>query len=202
MCSPTLAFSALSTVVSFVQAGQQADTEAEIAKNQADFEQGKAKYNARVSENAAQQTINAGVEKENALRLKTARLKSQQKTQLGAFNVNVNTGSAFQLQQDTETLGEADALRIRSNTLNQADALSEQSNLLEAEGEYAQIAGRNKASAAKAAGRNKQIGSVLSFGKKVAGSGVADKWFTPSSSANVSSNTFRGDGPLLSYRNK
>lgn len=201
MCSATLAFTALSTLVSFVQAGQQADTEAEIAKNQADFEQGKSKYNARVSENAAQQTINAGVEKENALRLKTARLQSQQKTQLGAFNVNVNSGSAFQLQQDTETLGEADALRIRSNTLNQAGALSEQSNLLEAEGEYAQIAGKNKAAAAKAAGRNKQVGSLLSFGGKVAGSGVADKWFTPSSSANAGGGGFSGNGALLSYGN-
>lgn len=144
--------------------------QAKSARDQAKFEQGTAEYNARVNENTAQQVIDKGVTEENALRLKTARLQSQQKAQLGALNVDVGSGSAFQLQEDTAILGEADAMRIRSGALGQASALMNESELIRSQGEYAQIAGKNKVT-----------GSLLSGGAKIASTGVSDKWFTDKS---------------------
>ena len=69
-------------------------------------------------------------------------------------------------------LGEADALRIRSTTEAQTGSLLTQAELTRSEGEYAQIAGQNKA-----------LGSILKGASSISGSGVADKWFTPDSSA-------------------
>lgn len=163
MCSPTLVITSISTLMSM-----------KSASDQASFEAGTANYNARVAENTAQKTINAGVEKENAQRLKTARLQAQQKAKLGSLNVDVASGSAAQLQEDTATLGEVDALRIRSNTLDKAEALMDQSKLFKAQ-----------AKAAKQAGKNKMIGSLLTGLGTAAGTGVADKWFTASSAAKV-----------------
>lgn len=165
MCTP-----AAQAVLMVASIAMQAKASSDIA----DFEEGKAQYNARVAENVAQKTISAGVEKENALRLKTARLQAQQKTQLAAAGVDVASGTAFQLQEDTATLGEADALRIRSGALEEASALMTKSELIKSEGEFAQIAGRKKA-----------LGSVLAGGANIAGTGVADKWFTPSSVAKI-----------------
>jgi len=163
MCTPTAMI--LTTIASTAM-------QMKASSDQADFEQGKAEYNARVSENTAQKVVDVGVEKENVLRLKTARLQAQQKAQLGALNVDVGSGTAFQLQEDTATLGEADALRIRSGALDQAGSLMTQSKLTRSEGEYAQIAGKNKA-----------FGSLLKGGSSIASTGVADKWLTPDSSA-------------------
>lgn len=142
-------------------------------RRQGKFKESVAEYNARVSENEAEETRNAGVEQENIQRRRTAELLSKQRAQLGAANVDLSTGSALQLQQDTETLGEADALRIRSNFERRAEALETGADLTRSQGAFAASAGRGAA-----------FGTLLSGAAAVAGTGVADKWFTPDSAAN------------------
>lgn len=163
MCTPTAYFvmTAVSTAYSM-----------KAASDQGDYEQGVAKYNARVAENDAQKTQEKGVEAENIQRQKTAQLLSEQRAQLGAANVNLGTGSAFQLQEDTAIQGEADALRIRRNTGEQVSALQEKSSLLLNQGEAAQTAGQNKA-----------FGSLLKGASSMAGTAVANKWYKPNSAA-------------------
>jgi hypothetical protein len=141
-----------------------------------------AKYNARVAENEATQVRNKGNEAENIHREKTAQLQSRQRAQLGAAGVDLESGSALQLQTDTDTLGEVDALRIRSNTDDQVTALDQQASLLRDQG-------RN----AKRAGLTQGVGSILGG---VVGSGVASKWFTPSSSASLA-NGYTGESTTL-----
>ena len=106
-------------------------------------------------------------------RRRTAELLSKQRAQLGAATVDLSSGSAFQLQEDTQALGEADALRIRSTAESKATALETGADLTLAQGEFAKSAGDSRASA-----------TLLGGAAKVAGSGVADKWFKPNSSVN------------------
>ena len=75
MCTP--AFYVVSTMLSVAMS-------VKSSQDQADFEEGKSKYNARVAENTAQRTRDVGTEKENLQRLKTARLLSKQRAELGA----------------------------------------------------------------------------------------------------------------------
>jgi len=149
----------------------------ESIENQGDYDEGVAKYNARVAENNAEKARAKGTEAENAQREKTAQLLARQRAELGAANVSLESGSALQLQEDTVALGEADALRIRSNTDDQYDALINQTSLLEADAVNAQTAASNRAT-----------GSLLTNASSVANSRVADKWFTPSSSAKGTQN--------------
>lgn len=87
------------------------------------------KYNARQQENQAIRTRNVGVEKENAYRQEVAAKVSRQKAQYAASGVDVNTGVAQTVQEQTAQVGEADALRIRSNYTDQSQMLEEQSKL-------------------------------------------------------------------------
>ena len=137
---------------------------ASSGKQEGEFQNDVAKFNARQMENEAVQTRNKGTEEEIRQREKTAQLTSLQRAQLGAAGVDVGSGSALALQQDTETLGEADALRIRSNFGQAATSLESQADIERAQGK-----------AAKQAGINAFRTSLLT-----GSSSVASKWYAGS----------------------
>ena len=173
MCNPmaiSVAFSVVSTLAQGYMANQQ-------AKDQAKYQEGVGKYNARVEANEAQKIANKGVEEENEQRRKVIEMQSEQKAKFGASGVDPLTGSALQVQEDTLLLGEVDALRVRRNYREQSESLMDQSRLTLYEGEAQADLTRQK-------GRNALTGSVLSAGGTVISSGVSSKWFTPSSAAN------------------
>jgi len=180
MCEPTTIMAVVSIVGAAYGAQQQ--------QKQGRFQKATADYNARVNENEAEETRNAGVEQENIQRRRTAELLSKQKAQLGAANIDLTSGSALQLQQDTVTLGEADALRIRSNFENRAGSLDTGATLLTSQGEFAESAGRSAA-----------FGTLLQGTSSALGTGVADKWFTPSSAASQIGTSLTGDQANLNY---
>lgn len=156
---------------------------AKASHDQGQFKKGTANYNARVAQNEAQQVRNQSVEAENDHRTKVAQILSRQRAQLAANNIDLNSGSALGLQEDTVTLGEADALRIRSNYDGKVNSLLTQSDLTKAQGRFASTAGNNQA-----------IGSLLSGASSILDSGVADKWFTPQSAANTANTAVNLNG--------
>lgn len=160
MCEPATIMAVTTVVAGAFTARQQ--------YQQGKFQKGVADYNARVAENQAEKTRAAGVERENIQRRKTAELISRQRAQIGAAGIDIGSGSALQLQEDAETLGEIDALRIRSNFEDRALALETGADLTRAEGRNAAKAGRTKA-----------FTTLLGTAGKAASTGVADKWFTP-----------------------
>ncbi|QZI92144.1 hypothetical protein PODOV073v1_p0019 [Vibrio phage PS25B.1] len=166
MCNPM----AIQAAVMIAGAAYSADQQ----QKQGKYQRGVAEYNAQVAENEAEEVRAKGVEEENLQRRRTAELLSKQRAQLGAANVDLGSGSALQLQEDTIALGEADALRIRSNTDAQYESLQSQSYLTKNQGENAEQAGKGAA-----------FGTLLQGAGSAMGTGVADKWFTPTSSASV-----------------
>jgi len=150
MCSVTLAMMAASTIMQGMQ-----------AKAQGKYEQGVQEYNARVSENEATATRNAGIEAENDQRMKTAGLLAKQRAAMAARGADVESGSALEIQEDTSLLGNVDAMRIRQNYEGQASALDQSAVLSRAQG-----------AAAKTRGSNAFTGSLISAAGSVAG-----KWY-------------------------
>lgn len=119
MCEPTtvtmtyLAIAAGATqAYSQVQQGRQA--------------MGTARFNSREQENQATAIRNKGTEEENIKRRENAEFLSQQRAMLGASGIDIDSGSAADLQQDTQILGEVDALRVRRNFQEQADVVERQ----------------------------------------------------------------------------
>lgn len=163
MCDVTLALTAASTVMQGM-----------AAKQQGKYEQGVEEYNARLAENEAQKERNRATEAENVQRRKTAELVSKQRAQLAAQGVELGSGSALSLVEDTETLGEMDALRIRESGEDAFQAKQSEASLR-----------RHKGAAAAQAGQNAFTGSLITAGAGVIGHGVSNKWFTPKSAANT-----------------
>lgn len=160
MCDPTLIMAGVS-VVSAVGQLQAASTQEDLAFNEA-----------RNRENQAQDVRSKGVEEENIQRQKTAQLLSKQRATQAASGIDIESGSAADIQQDTVILGEADARRIKSNFGRQADVLEQGAALTLA-------AGKSRASAT----RGRAIGSLLTAGAKGYSQGVDSSWFSSDSAA-------------------
>lgn len=171
MCEPTSIVMAVTAVASAAYSANQ-------SHQQGKYQAGVAEYNASLAENEAQQIQAKSAEEENTQRRKTAELLSKQRAQLGASNVDLSSGSALQLQEDTEVLGEADALRIRSNYDNQVASSLAEADLSRSDGAFAESAANSAVA-----------GSILGGISGVASSGVADKWYTPSSTAAISNSS-------------
>jgi hypothetical protein len=148
------------------------------AKQQGKQAQTVANYNAALLEQEAIKTRKKGAEAEGIHREKVANLISSQKAASAASGVEVGTGSAAQIREDTAVMGEADALRIRTH-------FGEAATNLETEAEFT----RTQGTAAAKAGRQAFAGGLLSaaggfLGSDVGG-GVASTWFTPDSAINL-----------------
>jgi hypothetical protein len=83
------------------------------------------------------------------------------------------------LQEDTELLGEIDALTVRKNILQEAESLEERADLTRTQGDMAAKAGNRAFNT-----------SLLS----AAGTAVAAGFFTPQSAAVTSSSPLAGAG--------
>lgn len=170
MCEPTTIMAIAGAAMSLYQ-GQQANS---AAKKQAAYQRDVGKVNARNQENQAIKTRNKGVEEENRQRAATAQLLGKQRAQLGANGVLLGTGSALQLQEDTTSLGEADALRVRGNYADQAEAIDQgaQNTIFESE-----AAASNTEAKGQAAFTSGLIGGATAMMP------VAGKWYSSKSAA-------------------
>lgn len=157
MCEPVTILAVSGLVMSAVSSVQQGNAAKSAGR-----------YNAREAENEATRTRNKGTEEENKQRQRVSALASRQRAALGASGVDIDSGSAAAIQEDTKLFGEVDALRIRTNFQDRAGSLDRGAELTRAQGDSAQRAGQFKAA-----------GSLLS----AAGAGVSSKWYTPDSSA-------------------
>lgn len=115
MCDPisiTLAVGALVTAGSQVYGG--------IAANQeGKYEQGVANLNAKLEEGKRSDAQQRGSLEQMRHWRQVAQRQSAQRAQLAASGVDVNFGSAFDVQEDTAMIGGEDSAIIEQNTTNE-----------------------------------------------------------------------------------
>ena len=93
---------------------------AQNAKQEGAFNASMLKGNAAFKNQTAQETINAGDTSADWQRVRTGQAIGTQRTAQAANGIDVNSGSASQLQDDTSMLGELDALTIQNNAAREA----------------------------------------------------------------------------------
>lgn len=76
--------------------------------------------NAQVAEWQARDALDRGARAEQTQRLKTAALKSTQRAGFAARGVSLEEGSPLAILQDTDYMGELDALTLRDNAAREA----------------------------------------------------------------------------------
>lgn len=128
---------------------------------QGKYQEDVAKNNAIVNQRMAQNALDRGRREEDAHRMKVAQFKSRQRAEFAAGGVDMQSGSALDILEDTAMMGELDALTIRSNAENEAYAYRAGAGNQIAQGRLSRMAGDYGAAS-----------TLLSTGGKVAG-----KWY-------------------------
>ncbi len=93
---------------------------AQTQKLNAQFQADIAEINARQAERSAQQELRRGRQHASTQRLRTAQLKSAQRTALAANGIDLGSASAVEILSGTDLMGEIDAQTITDNALNNA----------------------------------------------------------------------------------
>lgn len=94
--------------------------QAQGQKENGAFQSGMLKQNAAFKAQTAEETINAGNTSADWQRVRTGQAVGTQRSVQAANGIDVNSGSAAQLQDDTAMLGELDALTIQNNAAREA----------------------------------------------------------------------------------
>jgi hypothetical protein len=93
---------------------------AQNAKQEGAFNSSMLTSNSAFKNQTAQETINAGDTSADWQRVRTGQDIGTQRTTQAANGIDVNSGSAAQLQDDTAMIGELDALTIANNAAREA----------------------------------------------------------------------------------
>lgn len=154
MCEPTTIAYGVAAVLAVAGGVQTARAQKAAGEAQAQADEA----NARIGQQQAEQARQIGnMEEERQMRRVRAAVATQRATQ-AANGLDVNSGTALDLQAETAGFGTADALNLRSNAIRQAWGF-----------EVGAVNDINSASAARAAGSNAATGTMLTTASQVAG---------------------------------
>ncbi len=120
-----------------VQAGAQ--------RAQGSLERTIANINAETLDAQAKDSIQLGEAEASALKRDARRLQSQQRAAMAANGVDVDEGTALEIQQDTALVASQDALQIRYNAARQAFGFKKDAGRERLQGKLAKAAGNNAA---------------------------------------------------------
>lgn len=120
--------------------------------SQGRYHQRLAKWNADQTERDAAFVLERGQRAANRQRQDAKGLVGSQRAAAAASGVEVNDGSALDVQADTAALGELDATTIANNAAREALGYKAQASGYRQQGIYEGLAARNQAGALKTAG--------------------------------------------------
>lgn len=151
--------------VGTIKAGNAAKRAGKAAQRAADDRGDLADYNAAVAALQAEDAIARGKEDEERFRTKVRGAVGAQRVGFAASNIDVNFGSAVDVQADAAVLGELDALTIRSNAAREAWGFTVQGENFRREGQIA----RQEGGAFAAQGRANQTATRFQAGASLLG---------------------------------
>jgi len=141
---------------------------------------------ARIADQAALDTEAAGRQATRQQRVQTNQLVGSQRAGFGASGVDVNVGSALDVQVDTGKMGEMDAQLIKENYDKQAYGQRAQAEILRAQG--------------WAAGKIGMLGATTTLASSVGT--VADRYYSMNRSATTPSSAVYSRTPTSSPYNR
>lgn len=180
MCEPTTIALVASMALTAYAGNEQAKGERAAGNYQAAV----AEVNAKQSDYRAEQAGRIGAIKEDQHRAQVRQLVGSQRATLAANGVDVGSGTAAALVDETYTLGEADALTIRYNAMNEAWGFRAQATDQRQQGQFAKYRGKTQS-------RNTYLTTAASLTSQAAG-GYASGAFGGGSSAAAKSSGFVG----------
>lgn len=162
---------ALSTTMGVVSSIQQGNA----AQEQYNYQAQVAKKNANIAQQNADQKRQEGIEEARQQRIKTLQAVGSQQAAMAANGIDISSGTALDIIEDTTATGELDALTKQYNYESQAIALEQQADNFNNQASLDTLAGQNAYQAGKM--------NAISAGVKGLAdtASVASKWYSPSS---------------------
>jgi hypothetical protein len=142
-----------------VRQGMAQRSAGDAAQRAAESEGERLDYNARVADMQAADAISRGQDEESRFRTQVRGLIGTQRAGFAGQGVDVNVGSAVDVQADTAALGEQDALTIRSDAQRAAWGFQQQATDMRLAADVARRGGNYAASAGRAAATSSYIGA-------------------------------------------
>lgn len=93
---------------------------AQAQKEELSFQARMSEINARLAESQSQNALLAGQREEQKSRLEVANFKSRQRASMGANGIDLSQGSAQNILNSTDLMGEIDANQISANAIASA----------------------------------------------------------------------------------
>lgn len=143
---------------------QIAELNAQLIEQGGDLNAGVHDFNAAMLEFQAKDAITRGAEAEDLFRKQLKGVIGSQRASFAAQGIDVDSGSALDVQKDTAYQGELDALTIRANSAREAWGYS-----MNAKNETLQAISTRKLSTLQAA-NTRQVGQANSLNARVGGS--------------------------------
>jgi hypothetical protein len=166
--------------------------EGQIAKQQGESESALFGMNANLADAQAADAIARGQQAVGRQQLATKQLTSEQRAAFAGQGVNVNDGSAAEVQAGDQMIGTLDELTLANNAMLEAHGYKTEASIYRYQGEMAKAAGRNRAAAANASAFN----TLLTTGAQVANLYTATRSTTPKRAPRVASSS---PSPSSSY---
>jgi len=112
-------------------------------KDQARFQANVANANASMEDMKAEDAIRRGDKEAAALRIQTKKLAGAQRAAYAGQGVDINTGSAGEVQAESQTMGALDAITIKNNAWREAWGYRVQAENYRSDARFAKVAARN-----------------------------------------------------------
>ena len=144
---------------------QQSSFQSKNLKMQGKFQESQNNFNADMADIQAEDAVKRGDNEAVKLLQQANGIKGQQRVTAATNGVDVSSGSALDVQRDTEALSALDAIQIRNNAWREAFGYKVQAVQSRQQGTYASLAARNAANATIATGGMQ----ALSYGAQAYG---------------------------------
>lgn len=131
---------------------------------QADYQKQQAETNARFADIDATEATRKGARDSQRVRNQAAQLAGEQRVGYAGQGVSVDSGSAAAAQDQAFTLGNEDADTVSNNAWREAFGYRVKADQYRAEGQMAEIAGKQKASSTLLTGGLQALGSFAKAG--------------------------------------
>jgi hypothetical protein len=123
----------------------QSYSESKAIKAQGDYQKAMFDLNSSFSDMQAQQSLRRGDASARSILRKTRSLVGSQRAVLAAQGIDVDSGSAIDITEDSRVLGEMDALTVKNNAWMEAWGFRSQAEIYRSQGRMAQAESRSKA---------------------------------------------------------
>lgn len=130
---------------SAVMQGVSAYSQSKAQKSEGSYESSILESNARMADAQSEDAIFRGDQEAARQRENVKKLIGAQRAAMGAQGIEVNDGSALDVQADTAGQGAIDELTIKNNAWREAWGYRVQANDLRTQGQFAKLSSENKA---------------------------------------------------------